>query len=101
MRICEHVKDRKGEKQWKRIEMKLEEHVNVPIFPTDLSPTSYDEYLEEYISKIAMEQFSQNKPLWEIHIVKYPTSNATGTIIFYKAWTRLGGCLTRVRRGPT
>ena len=55
MRICEHVKDRKGEKQWKRIEMKLEEHVNVPIFPTDLSPTSYDEYLEEYISKIAME----------------------------------------------
>ena len=82
MRICEHVKDRKGEKQWKRIEMKLEEHVNVPIFPTDLSPTSYDEYLEEYISKIAMEQFSQNKPLWEIHIVKYPTSNAAGTIIF-------------------
>ena len=52
MRICEQVKDRKGEKQWKRIEVKLEEHVNIPIFPTDLSPTSYDEYLEEYISKI-------------------------------------------------
>ena len=63
MRICEHVKDRKGEKQWKRIEVKLKEHVNVPIFPTDLSPTSYDEYLDEYISKIAMEQFSQNKQI--------------------------------------
>ncbi|XP_050258618.1 wax ester synthase/diacylglycerol acyltransferase 11-like [Quercus robur] len=76
------VKDRKGEKQWKRVEVKLEEHVNFPIFPTGLLPTSYDEYLEDYISNIAMEHFSQNKPLWEIHMVKYPTSNAAGTIIF-------------------
>nr|POE96679.1 o-acyltransferase wsd1 [Quercus suber] len=74
--------DGKGEKQWKRVEVKLEEHVNVPIFPTGLSPTSYDEYLEDYISRISMEHFSQNKPLWEIHMVKYPTSNAAGTIIF-------------------
>ena len=82
MRICEQVKDRKGEKQWKRVGVKLEEHVNFPISPTGLLPTSYDEYLEDYISNIAMEHFSQNKPLWEIHIVKYPTSNAAGTIIF-------------------
>ncbi|XP_050258616.1 wax ester synthase/diacylglycerol acyltransferase 11-like isoform X1 [Quercus robur] len=76
------VKDRKGEKQWKRVEVKLEEHVNFPIFPTGLLPPSYDEYLEDYISNIAMEHFPQNKPLWEIHMVKYPTSNAAGTIIF-------------------
>ncbi|KAK7832523.1 o-acyltransferase wsd1 [Quercus suber] len=63
------VKDGKGEKQWKRVEVKLEEHVNFPIFPTGLLPTSYDEYLEDYISNIAMEHFSQNKPLWEIHMV--------------------------------
>ncbi|KAM3745261.1 hypothetical protein ACB098_06G112800 [Castanea mollissima] len=76
------VMDGKGEKQWKRVEVKLEEHVNVPFFPTGLSPASYDEYLEDYISRISMEHFSQNKPLWEIHIVKYPTSNAAGTFIF-------------------
>ncbi|KAM3704181.1 hypothetical protein ACJW31_04G156100 [Castanea mollissima] len=76
------VKDRKGEKQWKRVEVKLDEDVNFPIFPTGLLPTSYDEYLEDYISNIAMEHFPQNKPLWEIHVVKYPTSNAAGTIIF-------------------
>ncbi|KAM4115552.1 hypothetical protein ACJW30_04G158100 [Castanea mollissima] len=76
------VKDRKGEKQWKRVEVKLDEHVNLPIFPTGLLPTSYDEYPEHYISNIAMEYFPQNKPLWEIHVVKYPTSNAAGTIIF-------------------
>ncbi|XP_075668432.1 wax ester synthase/diacylglycerol acyltransferase 4-like, partial [Castanea sativa] len=73
---------RKGEKQWKRVEVKLEDHINVPIFPIGLSPDSYDEYFDDYISKIAMNNFPQNKPLWEVHIVKYPTSNAAGTIIF-------------------
>ncbi|XP_075668987.1 wax ester synthase/diacylglycerol acyltransferase 4-like [Castanea sativa] len=76
------VTGRKGEKQWKRVEVKLEDHINVPIFPIGLSPDSYDEYFDDYISKIAMNNFPQNKPLWEVHIVKYPTSNAAGTIIF-------------------
>ena len=62
--------------------MKLEDHINVPIFPIGLSPDSYDKYYDDFISEIAMNQFPQNKPLWEIHIVKYPTSNAAGTIIF-------------------
>jgi hypothetical protein len=63
--------------------VKLEEHVNIPIFPIGLSsPESYDEYLDDYISKIAMKQFPQNKPLWEIHIVKYPSSSAASTVIF-------------------
>ncbi|KAK4577591.1 hypothetical protein RGQ29_027920 [Quercus rubra] len=76
------VTGKKGEKQWKRVEVKLEDHINVPIFPIGLSPDSYDKYYDDYISEIAMNQFPQNKPLWEIHIVKYPTSNAAGTIIF-------------------
>ncbi|KAJ1434526.1 O-acyltransferase, WSD1, N-terminal [Sesbania bispinosa] len=42
----------------------------------------YDENLDEYMSKIAMEQLPHDKPLWEMHIIKYPTSRAAGTFIF-------------------
>ncbi|XP_062150396.1 wax ester synthase/diacylglycerol acyltransferase 4-like [Alnus glutinosa] len=76
------VTDEKGDKQWKRVEVKVEDHVNVPIFPAGLSPTSYDEYLDDYLSNMAMDRLPQNKPLWEIHIFKYPTSNAAGNVIF-------------------
>ncbi|KAL6284471.1 hypothetical protein ACE6H2_015400 [Prunus campanulata] len=69
-------------KQWKRVEVKLEDHVHVPIFPSKMSPESYDEYFDDYISNIAAEKFPQNRPLWEIHILKYPTSHAAGTLIF-------------------
>ena len=82
LRTVKQLTNQKGDKQWKRVEVKLEDHVNVPIFPTGLSPTSYDEYLGDYMSKIAMDQFPQSKPLWEIHIFKYPTSNAAGNLIF-------------------
>ncbi|GLU06408.1 hypothetical protein SLE2022_234470 [Rubroshorea leprosula] len=71
-----------GEKRWKRVQVILEEHVKVPVFPIGLTPNLYDEHLENYISVIAMEPFPQNRPLWEIHFFKYPTSNAAGNWIF-------------------
>lgn len=60
--------------------MNLEEHINIPEFPTN--KIFYDEYLDEYMSKIATEQLPQQRPLWEIHIINYPTTNAAGTVIF-------------------
>ncbi|XP_024630514.1 O-acyltransferase WSD1 isoform X2 [Medicago truncatula] len=51
------------------------------MFPTSKS-SLYDEYLDDYMSKIAMEHLPQDRPLWEIHIIKYPTKNAAGTLVF-------------------
>ncbi|KAE8660901.1 putative Bifunctional methylthioribulose-1-phosphate dehydratase/enolase-phosphatase E1 2 [Hibiscus syriacus] len=76
------VNDENGVKKWKKVEVKLEDHVNIPVFPPGLSPGSYDTHLRDYLSKIAMEQLPHNRPLWNIHIIKYPTSNAAGNLIF-------------------
>lgn len=82
MGFSNQVKDKNGVKQWKKFEVKLKDHVNVPIFPSGLPPNSYDNYLNDYLTKIAMEQLPQSRPLWEIHIFKYPTSTAAGVLIF-------------------
>ncbi|KAL6535787.1 hypothetical protein OROHE_012631 [Orobanche hederae] len=76
------VKDKNGTKHWKKVEVKLEEHVLTPIFPQGQSPEFYDNCFCDYLSKISMEQFSQSRPLWEIHIFKYPTRTAAGNIVF-------------------
>ncbi|KAK9939531.1 hypothetical protein M0R45_016225 [Rubus argutus] len=47
-----------------------------------MSLESYGNYLDEYITKIAAETFPQSRPLWELHLFKYPTSQAAGHIIF-------------------
>ncbi|OIT37126.1 o-acyltransferase wsd1 [Nicotiana attenuata] len=52
-----------------------------------------------------MGQFPQNRPLWEIHIFKYPTKDAAGSVIFkihhslgdgYSVMGALLSCLQRV-----
>ncbi|XP_031255326.1 O-acyltransferase WSD1-like [Pistacia vera] len=76
------IVDKNGEKQWKRVEVEIKDHVNVPIFPSGLSAESYDKHLDDYFAKIVMEELPKSRPLWEIHIIKYPTSSAAGVIIF-------------------
>lgn len=73
-----------GEKKWKKVEVNLEEHMKVPKFhPTAKSSNLvYDECFDEYMSKIAMEQLPQDKPLWELHVIKYPTSSAPCALVF-------------------
>ncbi|KAK7381101.1 hypothetical protein VNO78_33625 [Psophocarpus tetragonolobus] len=78
------IKDKNGEKKWKKVKVKLEDHIKVPTFPNGKSSNNflYDEYFDEYMSTMAMQHLTQNKPLWELHIIKYPTSNAKGTLVF-------------------
>ncbi|EEF44414.1 hypothetical protein RCOM_1173910 [Ricinus communis] len=76
------VMNNRGEKNWKKVEVKLEDHVEVPIFPTGMSLKSNDDHLDDYLSKVAMEELPKHQPLWEVHIVKYQTSNAAGNVIF-------------------
>ncbi|KAL6286540.1 hypothetical protein ACE6H2_010930 [Prunus campanulata] len=96
--------DINGEKQWKRVEVKLRDHVHVPIFPSGMSPKSYDDHFHDYISNIILEQYPKDKPLWEVHMIKYPTSSAAGNLIFklhhalgdgYSFMSSLLSCLQR------
>ncbi|XP_052206302.1 wax ester synthase/diacylglycerol acyltransferase 4-like isoform X2 [Diospyros lotus] len=76
------VRGKNGEKQWKRVEVNLRDHIKVPTFPPGMSSGFYDDHFSDYMTKIAMEQLPQSRPLWEIHIIKYPTSTAAGQVIF-------------------
>ncbi|KAH0736731.1 hypothetical protein KY285_012438 [Solanum tuberosum] len=76
------VKDKNGVKQWKKVEVKHKDHIYVPIFPQGKSKEFYDNCFNEYMTKIAMEQFPQSRPLWEIHIFKYPTTKSAGNLVF-------------------
>ncbi|KAL5143563.1 O-acyltransferase WSD1 [Glycine soja] len=76
------VQDKDGEKRWKQVDVNLTDHVNIPTFPEGKTAESYDKYFHDYLSSIAMEQLPQSRPLWDIHIINYLTSDASSTIIF-------------------
>ncbi|KAL3332975.1 hypothetical protein AABB24_033172 [Solanum stoloniferum] len=99
------VTGKKGTKKWKRVEVNYQDHIKTPIFPTQKPIEFYDECFSTYISNLATEKFPQNRPLWEIHVFKYPTSDAAGNVIFklhhslgdgYSLMGALLSCLQRV-----
>lgn len=67
--------------QWQRVNMNLEDHVKVPSFPKGLSSAQYEEHWYDYLSQISMESFPEQRPLWEVHLFKYPFSNAAGAVV--------------------
>ncbi|KAM7277307.1 hypothetical protein ACFE04_019173 [Oxalis oulophora] len=76
------VETKKGVKLWKKVEVNLKDHLRIPKFPVGESPKVYDQYFNDYLTKISLERLLEDRPLWEIHVIKYPTTNAAGAIVF-------------------
>ncbi|KAL3848842.1 hypothetical protein ACJIZ3_010724 [Penstemon smallii] len=79
---CIMVTQNKGVKKWKKVEVNVSDHIITPTFKSGMSVEYYDKCFNEYLSNLATQQFPTNKPLWELHIIKYPTKNAAGNVIF-------------------
>ncbi|KNA12681.1 hypothetical protein SOVF_123780 [Spinacia oleracea] len=98
------ISDNKDVKQWKRVEVNLQDHVVVPSVPDGLSVESYDKYFDEYLTKITVDPLPQDRPLWELHVIKYPTSKAAGHFIWKlhhalgDGYTLMGVLLSGVNR---
>ncbi|KAK9136083.1 hypothetical protein Syun_015413 [Stephania yunnanensis] len=74
--------DKKGVKWWRKVDFRVKDLVVFPTLPSGLSPEEYDQHLHEYLSKIGTEGFPKDRPLWEVHIIKHPTSNGGGAVVF-------------------
>ncbi|CAN1219195.1 Wax ester synthase/diacylglycerol acyltransferase 11 [Linum perenne] len=66
----------------KKVHVNLDDHVYVPEFEPNMSIEFYDNCLEDYLANLGLPRFPEGKPLWDVHIIKYPTSGAAGSIIF-------------------
>ncbi|CAK8540624.1 unnamed protein product [Lathyrus sativus] len=76
------VQEKNEDKRWKKVDVNLKDHMKTPIFSKGKSLEFYDKSFHDYLSTIAIEPLPQGKPLWEIHIVNYPTKTSLGNIIF-------------------
>ncbi|PKA51679.1 O-acyltransferase WSD1 [Apostasia shenzhenica] len=74
------IKDENGVQQWKRVNVRLEDHVKTAVFPA--GHHFYDEFVGEYLSTLALEQLPLTRPLWEIHLLKYRTRASAATAVF-------------------
>lgn len=75
------VRDKDGKMRWQKVEVKIQENVKIPKFH-ETANSSYMELYDNYVTSILTSKTPQDKPLWEIHVINYPTTNAASTVIF-------------------
>jgi hypothetical protein len=67
--------------KWVRTTVNIDDHVIVP----DLDPTATsanpDMALEDYVSSLSTLPMDQSRPLWELHVLDFPTSEAAAAVV--------------------
>lgn len=76
---CIMEEDDRGVLRWQKRTVNIDDHMIIPKFPP--GEESYDAWVEDYISKLALTPFDQSRPLWEFHLLNYKTSKAGATMV--------------------
>lgn len=98
------VWDVNGVQQWKKVDVKIEDHVITPLFPNPMSIDASERHIRDYISNLWMNPFSESRPLWEVHNIKYPTARGDGTVVLKldhslgDGFSLMGALFSRLRR---
>uniref|UniRef100_A0A452ZUS0 diacylglycerol O-acyltransferase n=1 Tax=Aegilops tauschii subsp. strangulata TaxID=200361 RepID=A0A452ZUS0_AEGTS len=79
VQVSDDVK-KNAKPRWVRTTVNLDDHV---IFP-DLDPAATsadpDRALEDYVSSLSTRPMDNSRPLWEFHVLDFPTSEAAGAV---------------------
>nr|CDM83947.1 unnamed protein product [Triticum aestivum] len=79
--VMDELEEGAGPK-WVRTTVELDNHVIVP----DLDPTAMsiepNKTLEDYLSSLSTLPMDHSRPLWEFHVLDFPTSEAVAALAF-------------------
>ncbi|KAI9118692.1 hypothetical protein K1719_010137 [Acacia pycnantha] len=59
------VEDERGDKQWKKVQVNLKDHIKISIFTECKSKESCDKYFADCLSRIAIEKLPENTGHYE------------------------------------
>jgi hypothetical protein len=70
------------EPRWVRTTVNLDDHLIVPDLDGAAISADADRVLEDYVASLSTLPMDQSRPLWEIHILNFPTSEAASAAVF-------------------
>lgn len=76
---CIMEEDDRGVLRWQKRTVNIDDHTFIPEFPP--GEESYDGWVDDYVSKLALTPFDPSRPLWEFHVLNYKTSKAGATMV--------------------
>ncbi|CAO1947948.1 unnamed protein product [Urochloa humidicola] len=66
--------------KWVRTAVNLDNHIIVPELDPAATSANPDKALEDYVSSLSSRPMDQSVPLWEFHVLNFPTSEAAAAV---------------------
>ncbi|CAO2142548.1 unnamed protein product [Urochloa humidicola] len=70
------------EPRWVQTKVNLNDHIIFLDFDAAAIAADPDMVLEDYVSSLSTLPMDQSRPLWELHVLDFPTSEAASTVVF-------------------
>ncbi|XP_047055358.1 wax ester synthase/diacylglycerol acyltransferase 11-like [Lolium rigidum] len=67
--------------KWVRTTVNIDDHVIVPSLDPTATSADPDRALEDYVSSLSTLPMDHSRPLWELHVLDFPTSEATAAVV--------------------
>uniref|UniRef100_A0ACD5UWC9 Uncharacterized protein n=1 Tax=Avena sativa TaxID=4498 RepID=A0ACD5UWC9_AVESA len=70
-----------GKPRWKRTKVNVDDHIIVPRVDATSAAADPEKAVEDYMAALTMVPMDRRRPLWEFHILDFPTSKAASTMV--------------------
>ncbi|KAF7018590.1 hypothetical protein CFC21_031868 [Triticum aestivum] len=74
------TRDEDGVLRWVRTTVDLDHHIIYPRLELDTAANP-DQAVEDYVASLPNKPMDHSRPLWEFHVLDFPTSEATATVV--------------------
>ncbi|CAL9173427.1 unnamed protein product [Musa hybrid cultivar] len=69
--------------RWVRTDVEVEKHLVIPdLHPNGGDTSAADRLLEDYVASLGRSTMDASRPMWEFHILNFPTSEAAAVAVF-------------------
>jgi hypothetical protein len=74
------VTNKDGSRRWAPVTVNVDDHIIVPTLDVEAGSDS-DQVVEDYVASLVTLPMDWSRPLWEMHVLDLPTSEATSTVV--------------------
>ncbi|KAB8100526.1 hypothetical protein EE612_031082 [Oryza sativa] len=71
---------KRAKPRWVRTTVNLDNHLIFPELDPTATSASPDQVIEDYMSTLSTQPMDHSRPLWELHVLDFPTSEAAATV---------------------
>jgi hypothetical protein len=80
LQVKDDAENKNAKPRWVRTTVNLDDHIIFPYIDPAATSANPDQAVEDYLSSLSTAPMDHSRPLWEFHVLDFPTSEAASAV---------------------